>query len=48
MEQLLDAAFRRFKRKGATGIVKLTQAMGGGKIHSMVTLFHFSIVNTWI
>jgi len=38
MEQLLDSAFNRFKHKGATGIIKLSQAMGGGKTHSMIML----------
>lgn len=38
MDQLIDSAFKRFKRKGASGLVKLSQAMGGGKTHSMIIL----------
>lgn len=38
MDQLLDAAFRRFSGKGATGLIRLTQAMGGGKTHNMIAL----------
>lgn len=36
MEQLIESAFKRFKRRGASGIIKLSQAMGGGKTHSMI------------
>jgi len=36
MSQLLDSAFKRFKRRGSSGIIKLSQAMGGGKTHSMM------------
>lgn len=38
MKVLFDTAFKRFHRLGATGIVKLTQAMGGGKTHNMIAL----------
>ncbi|MEW5920667.1 MAG: DUF499 domain-containing protein [Bacillota bacterium] len=38
MEQLNEVAFKRFRRQSASGIVKLTQAMGGGKTHSMILL----------
>lgn len=38
MKLLFDVAFKRFHRQGATGIVKLTQAMGGGKTHNMIAL----------
>jgi len=38
MEILLNTAFKRFTGKGATGLVKLTQAMGGGKTHNMLAL----------
>jgi len=35
---LLKTAFSRFEGKDDHGIVKLTQNMGGGKTHSMITL----------
>jgi hypothetical protein len=38
MEILLHTAFRRFKGESSTGVVKLTQAMGGGKTHNMLAL----------
>ena len=38
MTQLFETAFRRFSGKGSTGIVKLTQSMGGGKTHNMIAL----------
>ncbi|MFD1040348.1 DUF499 domain-containing protein [Virgibacillus byunsanensis] len=38
MKALMDTAFKRFHRKGSTGVVKLTQSMGGGKTHSMIAL----------
>ena len=38
MEQLIESAFKRFRRKGSSGIIKLSQAMGGGKTHSMIIL----------
>lgn len=38
MKELLDVSFKRFMRKGATGLIKLTQAMGGGKTHNMIAL----------
>lgn len=38
MERLFEYAFNRFKRKSPTGIIKLTQAMGGGKTHNMLAL----------
>lgn len=38
MELLFDTAFKRFKGKADNGIIKLTQAMGGGKTHNMVAL----------
>ncbi len=38
MQDLLGTAFKRFMGKGATGLVKLTQAMGGGKTHNMIAL----------
>lgn len=38
MEVLFDTAFKRFHRQGATGLVKLTQSMGGGKTHNMIAL----------
>ncbi len=38
MKNLFDTAFKRFHRQSATGVVKLTQTMGGGKTHSMIAL----------
>jgi hypothetical protein len=38
MTVLFDTAFARFKGESDTGVVKLTQAMGGGKTHSMLAL----------
>ncbi|GAV24832.1 glycosyl transferase [Carboxydothermus islandicus] len=38
MKTLFDTAFKRFHRKSATGVIKLTQAMGGGKTHNMIAL----------
>lgn len=38
MSMLFDAAFKRFRGESDTGVVKLTQAMGGGKTHSMLAL----------
>lgn len=38
MELLFDTAFKRFQGKAASGLIKLTQAMGGGKTHNMVAL----------
>ncbi len=38
MKRLLREAFRRFEGQAGNGVVKLTQAMGGGKTHSMIAL----------
>lgn len=38
MEMLLNTAFKRFKGESSTGVIKLTQAMGGGKTHNMLAL----------
>ena len=38
MDTLFDVAFKRFKGESQTGVMKLTQAMGGGKTHSMIAL----------
>src|SRR5665647_1519338 len=38
MTVLFDTAFARFKGESDTGVIKLTQAMGGGKTHSMFAL----------
>ena len=38
MDILLNAAFGRFQGKSDTGVIKLTQAMGGGKTHNMLAL----------
>lgn len=38
MNILFETAFKRFLKEGSTGVVKLTQAMGGGKTHNMLAL----------
>lgn len=38
MKLLFDTAFKRFEGKAASGVVKLTQSMGGGKTHNMLAL----------
>ena len=38
MEILFNTAFGRFQGKSQTGVIKLTQAMGGGKTHNMLAL----------
>ena len=38
MDMLFQTAFSRFEGKSATGVIKLTQAMGGGKTHNMLAL----------
>lgn len=38
MRLLFDSAFKRFHKKTSTGLIKLTQAMGGGKTHNMISL----------
>jgi len=38
MKVLFETAFSRFKGESDTGVIKLTQAMGGGKTHSMLAL----------
>ncbi|WP_305768153.1 DUF499 domain-containing protein [Candidatus Epulonipiscium viviparus] len=38
MSALFEAAFSRFRGESETGVIKLTQAMGGGKTHSMLAL----------
>lgn len=38
MDMLFNTVFSRFEGKSATGVIKLTQAMGGGKTHNMLAL----------
>ena len=38
MEILLREAFKRFEGRSDSGVIKLTQAMGGGKTHNMIAL----------
>ncbi|MBN8209372.1 DUF499 domain-containing protein [Bacillus sp. NTK071] len=38
MKTLFDTAFNRFEGKAPSGLIKLTQSMGGGKTHNMVAL----------
>ncbi len=47
MEILLNTAFKRFKGKSDTGVIKLTQAMGGGKTHNMLALAFLAKDKEW-
>ena len=38
MNNLFETAFNRFAGKSSSGVIKLTQAMGGGKTHNMLAL----------
>ena len=38
MKILLNTAFERFEKKSNVSVIKLTQAMGGGKTHNMISL----------
>ena len=38
MKLLVETAFKRFHGKNASGLIKLTQSMGGGKTHNMIAL----------
>lgn len=38
MKVLVDIAIKRYRGETDTGVVKLTQAMGGGKTHNMIAL----------
>ncbi len=38
MNLLFDTAFKRFEGRAASGIIRLVQAMGGGKTHNMLAL----------
>jgi predicted AAA+ superfamily ATPase len=38
MKRLLENAFLRFERKFQQGLYRFTQAMGGGKTHTVLTL----------
>lgn len=38
MKRLLENEFWRFERKSQPGLFRLTQAMGGGKTHTMLVL----------
>lgn len=38
MSDLIDRAFSRFAGTGTTGLIRLKQAMGGGKTHNMIAL----------
>jgi hypothetical protein len=38
MQRLLREAFQRFMGRSASSVIKLTQAMGGGKTHNMIAL----------
>lgn len=47
MELLLHTAFKRFKGESDTGVIKLTQAMGGGKTHNMLALALLAKSKEW-
>jgi len=47
MEMLFQTAFTRFQGKSATGVIKLTQAMGGGKTHNMLALALLAQNSEW-
>lgn len=47
MELLLHTAFKRFKGESGTGVIKLTQAMGGGKTHNMLALALLAKNKSW-
>lgn len=47
MELLLYTAFKRFKGESGTGVMKLTQAMGGGKTHNMLALAFLAKDKKW-
>jgi len=47
MEILLNTAFKRFRGESSTGVVKLTQAMGGGKTHNMLALALLAKNKAW-
>ena len=47
MEILFETAFKRFQGKSDTGVIKLTQAMGGGKTHNMLALALLAQNPTW-
>ena len=38
MRLLVETAFKRFHGKSDSGLIKLTQSMGGGKTHNMISL----------
>ncbi|MDM8534016.1 DUF499 domain-containing protein [Clostridiaceae bacterium HSG29] len=38
MKLLFETSFKRFSGQASNGLIKLTQAMGGGKTHNMVAL----------
>lgn len=47
MELLFQTAFSRFLGKSAAGVIKLTQAMGGGKTHNMLALALLAQSTSW-
>lgn len=47
MEMLFEIAFKRFQSKSDTGVIKLTQAMGGGKTHNMLALALLAKNKVW-
>ena len=38
METVFDTAMNKFRNRSGNSIIKLTQAMGGGKTHNMIAL----------
>lgn len=47
MDILFETAFKRFQGKSDTGVIKLTQAMGGGKTHNMLALALLAQNTVW-
>lgn len=47
MRALITTAFKRFKGESPTGVIKMTQAMGGGKTHNMIALGLLATNETW-
>ncbi len=42
MKVLFETAVKRFRGQSETGVIKLTQSMGGGKTHNMLSLGLFA------
>ena len=47
MQALMTTVFKRFKGESPTGVIKLTQAMGGGKTHNMIAVAELTQDAKW-